>query len=112
MFAFDEEAVAVLRLVGRVSDGRRATADDLRRALARPASTLLPPTRVRADAALADLLHRAAAIAAERGATEIGRADLVEATLEDAARSAGLDLSRLRFVRWRIARSNKVSLRP
>jgi hypothetical protein len=100
---FDGEAVQVLRLAGRLATGR-VEVEHLRQALAQPPHEPLPATNLRLAPPLLALLERAADLAQERGQAQVARVDLAEALAEAAAGQAGLDLERLRFARWLVAR--------
>src|SRR5436189_62622 len=66
---------------------------------------LLNRRRLRGDAPLAKLLRRAMDLAEARGSQMVGRADLLEALTETEAVGVGLDLERLRFVRFWLGRA-------
>lgn len=104
MIPFDGAANQVLRRTAQLAEGRRATLDDLRRALEQPPTVPLPQSRLRGDAELAEALRQAGEIAGRRGAQTITRGDLVESVLAVSASAAGLDVQRLRFIRWRLTR--------
>jgi hypothetical protein len=74
-------------------------------AVEHPVPMELPPSRLRGDAPLAQLLRRAMDLAKNRGVDLVSRADLIESLVEAEAVAAGLDLERLRFVRYCIVRS-------
>ncbi len=103
MFPFDEDATQVLRRAGRLANGKVGI-EHLEQAIASPEPSSLPPTTIKASPPLQKLLERADALAERRGAATISRADLYETLVETNALAAGLDLDRLRFVRWQVER--------
>jgi hypothetical protein len=106
MSILDPEAAQLLRRAIQLGNPGRTTVDDLRMAVDHPVPMELPPSRLRGDAPLAQLLRRAMDLAKNRGVDLVSRADLIEALVEAEAVSAGLDLERLRFVRYCIVRAN------
>jgi hypothetical protein len=106
MSILDPEAAQLIRRAIQLGNPGRTTVDDLRTAVDHPVPMELPPSRLRGDAPLAQLLRRAMDIAKNRGVDLVSRADLIEALVEAEAVAAGLDLERLRFVRYCIVRAN------
>jgi hypothetical protein len=106
MSILDPEAAQLLRRAIQLGNPGRTTVADLRMAVDHPVPLELPPARLRGDAPLANLLRRAMDLAKERDVELVSRADLLEALLESEAKEAGLDLERLRFVRYCIGRTN------
>lgn len=104
MVTLDPEAAQLLRHAAQLAGARPVTLAELRRAHEEPAAAPLPPTRLRADAAVAEVVRRAGTLAEQRGCATVGRGDLLEALVEAEAVAAGLDLERLRFARWRLER--------
>lgn len=100
MSILDPEAAQLLRRAIQLGDPGRTTVADLRLAVEHPTSIDLPPSRLRGDAPLAKVLRRAMDVARSRGSETVSRADLLEALVESEAVAAGLDLDRLRFVRY------------
>ena len=111
MSMLDPEAAQLLRRAIQLGDPGRTTVADLRLAVEHPVPIELPPSRLRGDAPLARLLRRAMDITRSRGRETVSRADLIEALVEAEAESAGLDLARLRFVRYWVERSH-AEMRP
>ena len=109
MSMLDPEAAQLLRRAIQLGDPGRTTVADLRLAVEHPVPIELPPARLRGDAPLAKLLRRAMDIARGRGRETVSRADLIEALVEAEAEAAGLDLARLRFVRYWIERAHAES---
>jgi hypothetical protein len=105
MSILDPEAAQLLRRAIQLGDPGRTTIADLRMALEHPVPVELPPSRLRGDAPLARVLRRAMELAESRGLELVGRRDLLEALAEAEAVSAGLDLDRLRFVRFCVERA-------
>jgi hypothetical protein len=105
MSILDPEAAQLLRRAIQLGEPGRTTIADLRRAIEHPVAIKLPPARLRGDAPLAKLLRRAMDLAGLRGSDLVGRRDLLEALAETEAIAVGLDLDRLRFVRWCVTRS-------
>src|SRR4051812_43386693 len=105
MSNLDPEAAQLLRRAIQLGDPGRTSVADLRKAVEHPVPFELPPSRLRGDAPLAKLLRRAMDLAEQRGSTMVGRADLLEALAGTEAEAAGLDLGRLRFVRWCVGRA-------
>jgi len=106
MSILDPEAAQLLRRAIQLGDTGRTTIADLRTAIEHPAPVELPPTRLRGDAPLARVLRRAMDLAQARGSDMVARHDLLEALAEAEAVAAGLDLDRLRFVRYCLDRAN------
>jgi hypothetical protein len=106
MSILDPEAAQLLRRAIQLGDPGRTTVADLRLAVEHPVPYDLPPSRLRGDAPLARVLRRAMALAETRGARLVGRRDLLEALTEAEAVAAGLDLDRLRFVRYCVDRAH------
>lgn len=106
MSMLDPEAAQLLRRAIQLGDPGRTTVADLRLAVEHPVLIELPPSRLRGDAPLARLLRRAMDITRSRGRETVSRADLIEALVEAEAESAGLDLARLRFVRYWVERAH------
>lgn len=104
MSNLDPEAAQLLRRAIQLGDPGRTTIADLRRAVEHPVAFTLPPSRLRGDSPLANVLRRSMELAQERGGEQVSRVDLLDALIEAEAVSAGLDLSRLRFARWRARR--------
>ncbi len=104
MTSLEPEAAQLLRRAIQLGNPGRTTVADLRLAVDHPVPIELPPSRLRGDAPLATLLRRAMAIAGDRGSRAVGRADLIEALVEAEAVTTGLDLDRLRFVRYCVGR--------
>jgi len=104
MSTLDPEAAQLLRRAIQLGDPGRTSVSDLRKAIDHPVPFQLPPSRLRGDAPLAKLLRRAMELAEARGSAMVGRADLLEALAETEAVTAGLDLERLRFVRFWVER--------
>src|SRR5262245_21479853 len=100
MSILDPEAAQLLRRAIQLGDPGRTTVADLRLAVEHPTSIDLPPSRLRGDAPLAKLLRLAMDIARSRDTETVSRADLIEALVESEAVAAGLDIDRLRFVRY------------
>ena len=105
MSLLDPEAAQLLRRAIQLGDPGRTTVADLRLAVEHPIPLDLPPSRLRGDAPLANLLRRAMDIAKGHGRETVSRADLIEALVEAEAISAGLNLDRLRFARFRVERT-------
>jgi hypothetical protein len=105
MNALDPEAAQLLRRAIQLGDPGRTTIADLRRAIEHPVAFTLPPARLRGDAPLAGVLRRAMELAGLRSSELVSRADLLEALAETEAVAAGLNLDRLRFVRWYVQRA-------
>ena len=105
MSILDPEAAQLLRRAIQLGDPGRTTVADLRLAVEHPTSYELPPSRLRGDAPLANLLRRAMDIAKGRGIETVSRADLIEALVETEAVAAGLDLDRLRFARFYVEKA-------
>jgi hypothetical protein len=105
MSILDPEAAQLLRRAIQLGDPGRTTIADLRRAIEHPVPFELPPSRLRGDAPLAKVLRRAMELAEARSADVVSRLDLLEALAEAEAVAAGLDLDRLRFVRWCVRRA-------
>lgn len=98
-----EEAVQqILRRAGCLADGRPVTAEELWQAAYTLPGAPLPPATLRLAPEACEVLARASTLARERSQRTLRRAELVEALCEARARAAGLDLARLRFVRWRL----------
>ncbi len=106
MNMLDPEAAQLLRRAIQLGDPGRTTVRDLRLAVEHPVPMQLPPSRLRGDAPLAQLLRRAMALAKGQGRDTVIRADLIEALVEAEAVAAGLDLDRLRFARYCVERTN------
>jgi len=106
MSILDPEAAQLLRRAIQLGDPGRTTVADLRLAVEHPVPIELPPSRLRGDAPLAKLLRRAMDITKSRGRETVGRVDLIEALVEAEAETAGLDLARLRFVRFCVERAH------
>jgi hypothetical protein len=104
MSILDPEAAQLVRRAIQLGDPGRTTVADLRLAVEHPVPIELPPSRLRGDAPLARLLRRAMDLAESRCAATVSRADLLEALAEAEATAAGLDLERLRFVRYCVER--------
>jgi hypothetical protein len=109
MSILDPEAAQLLRRAIQLGDPGRTTIENLRTAIEHPAPVELPPSRLRGDAPLAKVLRRAMDLAQSRGSQIVGRWDLLEALAEAEAVSAGLDLDRLRFVRYYLDRAHGVA---
>ena len=105
MSILDPEAAQLLRRAIQLGDPGRTTIADLRKAVEHPIPMQLPPSRLRGDAPLAKVLRRAIELAGLRGGDMVSRPDLLEALAEAEATSLGLNLDRLRFVRWCVRRS-------
>ena len=104
MSILDPEAAQLLRRAIQLGNPGRTTIEDLRMAVEHPVPYELPPSRLRGDAPLANVLRRAMELAESRDVGMVGRRDLIDAMAEAEAVSAGLDLERLRFVRYCIDR--------
>lgn len=109
MSMLDPEAAQLLRRAIQLGDPGRTTVADLRLAVEHPVPIELPPARLRGDAPLAKLLRRAMDVARGRGRETVSRADLIEALVEAEAEAVGLDLARLRFVRYWVERAHAES---
>lgn len=105
MTSLDPEAAQLLRRAIQLGDPGRTSVADLRKAVEHPVPFQLPPSRLRGDAPLANLLRRAMELAEARGSALVGRADLLESLAETEAVAAGLDLGRLRFARFWLTRT-------
>src|SRR5690349_7603349 len=79
MSILDPEAAQLLRRAIQLGNPGRTTVDDLRMAVDHPVPMELPPSRLRGDAPLAQLLRRAMDLARNRGVDLVSRADLIEA---------------------------------
>ncbi|HZO29733.1 MAG TPA: hypothetical protein VFH48_27470 [Chloroflexota bacterium] len=106
MSMLDPEAAQLLRRAIQLGDPGRTTVKDLRLAVEHPVPIELPPSRLRGDAPLAQLLRRAMEIARTQSRETVSRADLIEALVEAEAVAAGLDLDRLRFARFCVERAH------
>ena len=104
MSMLDPEAAQLLRRAIQLGDPGRTTVADLRLAVEHPIPLDLPPSRLRGDAPLANLLRRAMDLAKSQGRETVSRADLIEALVEAEAVAAGLNLDRLRFARYCVER--------
>src|SRR4051795_5553973 len=100
MSMLDPEAAQLLRRAIQLGDPGRTTVADLRLAVEHPIPLDLPPSRLRGDAPLANLLRRAMDLAKSQGRETVSRADLIEALVEAEVVVAGLNLDRLRFARY------------
>jgi hypothetical protein len=109
MSMLDPEAAQLLRRAIQLGDPGRTTVKDLRLAVEHPVPIELPPSRLRGDAPLAQLLRRAMEIARTQSRETVSRADLIEALVEAEAVAAGLDLDRLRFARFCVERAHAVT---
>lgn len=105
MSVLDPEAAQLLRRAVQIAGDGLVTVTHLRRAVQDPADTELAPSRLRGDAAFNQLVQRASELARLRAVDSVSRTDLLTALSEAEASAAGLDLDRLRFARWRIART-------
>lgn len=104
MTGVDPEAAQLLRRAIQLGNPGRTTVEDLRSAVEHPMSITLPPARLYGDAPLARVLRRAMEFAAAGNRDLVSKADLLQALAEAEAVSAGLNLERLRFARWRAAK--------
>ena len=109
MSILDPEASQLLRRAIQLGDPGCTTMADLRKAVEHPIAMTLPPARLRGDAPLAGVLRRAMELAEQRAVQLVGRRDLLEALAEAEAKTLGLDLDRLRFVRYCIERAHPES---
>jgi len=106
MSMLDPEAAQLLRRAIQLGDPGRTTVKDLRLAVEHPVPVELPPSRLRGDAPLAQLLRRAMDVARSERRETVSRADLIEVLVEAESVAAGLDLDRLRFARFCVERAN------
>src|SRR4051812_33057264 len=104
LLPFDLDVAQILRRAGQIAGAGPVDCRHIRQAFAQSACAPLPPTTLYPDPLVRGILDRARRLAFEARLDRVPRAALAEALREDQARSLGLDLARLRFVRYRLSK--------
>ena len=103
--ALEAGVALVFRRAARLAGSEQVALEHVAEALTGSCDEDLPPTTVRIGAELRAVLARAGELAADDGSSAVALTHLRAAVVEANVTRVGLDLGRLRFVRWRIAAS-------